>query len=415
MSLAANNLLPRLAGERTRVLVLQDQMHSHVLPWQDMCERGGGSLLIVPRPADFDWTRGVLAALATGTVAVAALPPCHWCDGAVLDLEAIGAACAALGVPLVVDATQWVGSGAPLDVRRVGAAFVACSVHKWLLGPYGAALCYAAPSFWTSARPLEHHDRNREGAQHVECLPMHAVPTLPRSRLHLTCISLTSRLRLACTSPAPRLHLACTSLASRLRLACVGSQLACTSSRPRLDLQTRGYPLNFQPGARRLDAGGRPSYILMPMLRTSLELLRSATPAAIAAAVGPYTRELAARAKEMGFGVPPRHAPCIVGLWPAAHMPSAEALVAALARRTPPVVVGARFGAIRVSPHVYNTRADLEALLSGLKDALAPAETASNTKAGGGGAAAGGPSFGDPPEISSEEQLRRLWFPSSKL
>ena len=79
------------------------------------------------------------------------------------------------------------------------------------------------------------------------------------------------------------------------------------------------------------------------------------------------------------------------------------------------MVVGARFGAIRVSPHVYNTRADLEALLSGLKDALAPAETAANTKAAGGGAAAGGPSFGDPPEISSEEQLRRLWFPSSKL
>jgi len=219
MSVAAHNLRgamrARPAGRR-RVLVLEDQNPSNVMQWQALCDDEGGELLALPRPADGDWASALVAQVDSGSVAVAALPPCHWCDGAVVDLAVVGAACSARGVPLVVDATQWLGAAAPLEPARIGACFVACSVHKWLLGPYGACLCYAEPSFWRAlaggaacsrlllhvrtlfssrrgARPLDHHDRNREGAQHVECLPM----------------------------------------------------------------GPRGYPTAFQPGARRLEGGGR--------------------------------------------------------------------------------------------------------------------------------------------------------------
>lgn len=350
ITLAAKNLHFKLTSERNRVLVLQDQMSSHVLPWQDACTHAGGSLLVVQRPGDFDWTREVLTALEGGTVAICALPPCHWCDGSVLDLEAIGAACKARDVALVVDATQWLGGGGVLDVRRIGATFVACSVHKWLLGPYGVSLCFAREDCWRTAEPLEHHDRNREGAELVECLPMD----------------------------------------------------------PRL-----GYPTAFQPGALRLDSGGRPSFILMPMLRASLELLASTPQTALADAVGGFTRELAARARALGFRVPTRHAPCIVGLWPNPRtMPSAEEIVASLAARQPrPIVVGARFGAIRVSPHAYNSRADLEALLRGLADAVAPpAELPPHAHAAAVATPAEGGDFRRA-EIDAEEQMRRLWRP----
>ena len=47
-------------------------------------------------------------------------------------------------------------------------------VHGRLLGPYGACLCWSPPAFWREAAPLEQHDRNRAGAEHVECLPMGA-------------------------------------------------------------------------------------------------------------------------------------------------------------------------------------------------------------------------------------------------
>eukprot|EP00966_Prymnesium_polylepis_P013049 300752-Prymnesium_polylepis.1 len=306
MSLAARNLRPLLSGARKRVLVLEGQMHSNVLPWQQLCDDAGGALLRIERPADYDWATAIVGALADGTVAVCALPPCHWCDGSVVDLTRVGAACRAHGAALVVDGTQWVGGAPCIDAAAIGASFVACSVHKWLLSPYGCCLCYAPASFWRGAAPLEHHDRNREGAQHVECLPM--------------------------------------------------DDAGC-------------YPTDFMDGARRLDSGGRPSYITMPMIRESLTLLvRELTVPRVAARLRGYTDEIAARARALGFETPPVHAPNIVGLRPVAPMPPAEVIVAALAKRPVPVLVSERFGYIRVSPHVWNTRADFEHLLDGLAE-----------------------------------------------
>ena len=312
MSLAAHNLRGAMRTRpvgRRRVLVLMEQNPSNVMQWQQLCEDEDGEILAIPAPTDGDWAAAIVAALADGRVAVCAIPPAHWCDGSLVELPPVGAACRAAGTALVIDATQWLGAGPPIDVRALGACFVACSIHKWLLGPYGGCLCYASPPFWQRARPLEQHDRNREGAQEVECLPM---------------------------GPS-------------------------------------GYPTAFQHGARRLDGGGRPSFIVMPMLLTSLRLLvHDVGVARLAAWLAAYTAALAHGARRLGFRVPAKHAPGIVGLRPdPATMPDAETIVKRLAARAArPVLVSERLGAIRVSPHMYNTRADLDALLEGLRDAL---------------------------------------------
>ena len=310
MSLAAHNLRDAMrarSASRRQVLVLQDQNPSNVMQWQQLCDDEGGQLRVVARPADGDWARVIVEALSDGRVAVCALPPCHWCDGSVVDLPAVGKACRVHGAALVVDATQWLGAGPPLDFAAMGASFVACSIHKWLLGPYGACLCYVAPEFWRHARPLEQHDRNREGAQHVECLPM----------------------------------------------------------------GRDGYPTDFQHGARRLDGGGRPSFIVMPMLLESLKLLvREIGAAPLNAWLASYTAAIAHAARALGFRVPSRHAPGIVGLWPSREMPDAATIVRQLASRQPrPVLVSERLGAIRVSPHLYNTEGDLEELVAALREA----------------------------------------------
>ena len=377
MSLAARNLKDKLGARppgRRRVLVLQDQNPSNVMQWQWLCDEEGGELCVVPLPEGVDgsWTAAIVGALATGTVAVAALPPCHWCDGSVVDLVPVAAACRANDVALVIDATQWLGAAPPIDVVGLGVCFLACSVHKWLMGcvrcvphihslspllelslrpcspppvrscltpprdaplgptlipalcfdtilfdararrrPYGACLCYAPPSFWKSAQPLEEHDRNREGAQHIECLPMDA---------------------------------------------------------------TTGYPTDFQDGCRRLDSGGRPSYIVMPMLVASLTLLvRELGVPRVAAELRRLTSDIGRRARTLGFRVPRLHAPNIIGLRPSAGMPSSKALVDALKARPLPVLVGERLGAIRVSPHLYNGPSDLDALFEGLREALTAA------------------------------------------
>ena len=88
--------------------------------------------------------------------------------------------------------------------------------------------------------------------------------------------------------------------------------------------------------------------------------------------LGEYTGAIAAGARALGFRVPSKHAPHIVGLRPGHGMPDAATIVERLARRRPkPVLVSERLGAIRISPHVYNTREDLEVLLAGLRDAVA--------------------------------------------
>jgi hypothetical protein len=63
---------------------------------------------------------------------------------------------------LAIDATQAAGV-ISIDVAVLRPAFVACSVHKWLLGPYGVSLLYVGPSL-RGGRPLEAHERALVGS-----------------------------------------------------------------------------------------------------------------------------------------------------------------------------------------------------------------------------------------------------------
>jgi selenocysteine lyase/cysteine desulfurase len=137
-----------------RIVTLSEQFPSNVYPWMDLAERTGAAFVSVPRPGDDDWTSALLCFIdrSTGIVAV---PHCHWTDGGLIDLEAIGTACRSVGAALCVDATQSVGA-LPLDVKRVDPDFVGVAGYKWLLGPYSLGFLYVAPR-WQRGRPIEHN------------------------------------------------------------------------------------------------------------------------------------------------------------------------------------------------------------------------------------------------------------------
>lgn len=139
------------------IVVLEDQFPSNVFVWMQKAEQAGARVVTVPRPDDADWTAAVLERL-DGDTAIAALPPCHWIDGTVIDLEAVGARCRDLGAALVIDATQWVGA-APFDIARVRPDFLVVAAYKWLFCPHGMSFLYAAAAHQQGA-PLEHHDYN---------------------------------------------------------------------------------------------------------------------------------------------------------------------------------------------------------------------------------------------------------------
>ena len=130
--------------------------------------------------------------------------------------------------------------------------------------------------------------------------------------------------------------------------------------------QLINYQSEFQPGARRFDAGERSNFILVPMLKAALRQLLAwgvdnirdycaglSVGLSRALADSPYTIAPDSSAHLFGVRVPD-----------AGQIP---ALLDALRRRQ--VYVSQRGTSIRVSPHVYNRPADMHALAEALHSA----------------------------------------------
>jgi selenocysteine lyase/cysteine desulfurase len=129
------------------------------------------------------------------------------------------------------------------------------------------------------------------------------------------------------------------------------------------------YPEQFQPGARRFDMGERSNFINLPMAVTALEQLDTWGPANIAATLKPLTDAIAEGAAKLGLTAPHARlrAPHIVGLSRLGGRLPAD-LAQRLAEQK--IYVSLRGEALRVSPHVYNSTADVERLLDALADLL---------------------------------------------
>ncbi len=142
--------LPVSAG--SRILTLEEQFPSNIYTWRELAKETGAEVISLARPDDDDWTAAILAAIDE-RVAIAALPHCHWTDGAVIDLEAVGAALRSVGAALVLDLTQSLGA-LPFDAQAIQPDFAICATYKWLLGPYSTGFMYVAPKH-QDGKPLE--------------------------------------------------------------------------------------------------------------------------------------------------------------------------------------------------------------------------------------------------------------------
>jgi selenocysteine lyase/cysteine desulfurase len=295
MAQAAANI----ALSKTQTIVtLAEQFPSNVYPWMDLAERTGAKFVTVPRPADDDWTAALLAFIdqSTGVVAV---PNCHWTDGGLIDLAAVGAACRRVGAALCVDGAQSVGA-LPFDVKRIDPDYLVAPCYKWLLGPYSFGFLYVAP--WRqNGRPIEHNWIARRNSEDFANLV--------------------------------------------------------------------NYQRAFQDGARRFDVGERSNFALMPVAEASLKLIADWTVPRLLATLALRTEAIAQRARaELGIDSVPadRRAGHYLGLRFRGGVPAD--LPARLAAEN--VHVSVRGSAMRVTPHLWNSDADVERLFAVLKAAV---------------------------------------------
>ena len=128
------------------------------------------------------------------------------------------------------------------------------------------------------------------------------------------------------------------------------------------------YRDTFQPGARRFDVGERSNFALMPVARSSLELIKEWGVERVAETLGAFTHDIAARARSLGLKSQPesRRANHFLGIRFPDGMPPdlVENLSAA------GVHVSVRGTAMRVTPHLYNDAEDVDRLFDVLEASL---------------------------------------------
>jgi selenocysteine lyase/cysteine desulfurase len=128
------------------------------------------------------------------------------------------------------------------------------------------------------------------------------------------------------------------------------------------------YRDDYQPGALRYDVGERTNFALMPMAIAGLEQVLEWQPARVQEYCAALTADSFDRLRGLGYAIedPGYRGAHLYGLRAPAGV---DITVIGERLRQRKVFVSLRGSAIRVSPHVYNDRADVDALVDALTGA----------------------------------------------
>lgn len=159
MAVATRNL-PLRPGQT--VVIAAEDFPSGVFAWQKAARDAKAEIITVPRPADGDWTRAMVAAIDARTAVVLASET-HWVCGGRMDLAAISTRAKTVGAALVLDLTQSCGA-VPFDVTAIDPDFIATAAYKWVMGPYSFGFLYVAPRH-QQGEPLEQGWICRQGSE----------------------------------------------------------------------------------------------------------------------------------------------------------------------------------------------------------------------------------------------------------
>ncbi len=122
------------------------------------------------------------------------------------------------------------------------------------------------------------------------------------------------------------------------------------------------YRDDYQPGARRYDAGQRTGFHLVPMAIAALEQLNEWEVPRIAATLAALTGRIGEELARLGIAVPEHRGPHILG--PELGEERIDRVTGELAEAN--VYAAPRGRALRISPHLHNTPEEVDRLVAAL-------------------------------------------------
>jgi cysteine desulfurase/selenocysteine lyase len=136
-----------------KILLTIMEHHANVVPWQLVARRTGAELVYLPMTSDYRLDVHRLPDLLDEQVKVVAFTGMSNVTGTMPPVAEIAKMARDRGALVVVDAAQLV-THAPVDVQKLGADFMAFSGHK-MLGPTGIGALWGRPSLLEEMEPFE--------------------------------------------------------------------------------------------------------------------------------------------------------------------------------------------------------------------------------------------------------------------
>ena len=137
-----------------QVLVTAMEHHSNIVPWQLTCQATGAELLPVPMTDAGELRLDVYAdLLSSGRVRLVAATHLSNALGTINDAKRIAAMAHAAGAKVLIDGAQWIAHY-PTDVRDYGCDFYVFSGHK-LYGPTGIGVLYGRRELLEAMPPYQ--------------------------------------------------------------------------------------------------------------------------------------------------------------------------------------------------------------------------------------------------------------------